>query len=152
MVKDLEHLDLMEQCLEFFSTKLNKKPFTIVKPWKSKKRFTYVTDVVDAIIKSIKLKKKNQIINIGSGKCYSVNYIAKLLGGKKIYIPKRPGEPEITWAKIQKAKDYLINLKIGIEQGVNKLLDNINLWKNAPIWDKRKLKLQQLTGLNTLNN
>ena len=27
--------------------------------------------------------------------------------------------------------------KIGIEQGVNKLLDNINLWKNAPIWDKK---------------
>ena len=126
----------------FLAQKLNKRPFTIVGDGNQKRDFTYVTDVVDAIIKSIKLKKKNQIINIGSGKCYSVNYIAKLLGGKKIYIPKRPGEPEITWAKIQKAK-RLLNWKpkIGIEQGVNKLLDNINLWKNAPIWDKKKIKI-----------
>ena len=126
----------------FLAQKLNKRPFTIVGDGNQKRDFTYVTDVVDAIIKSIKLKKKNQIINIGSGKCYSVNYIAKLLGGKKIYIPKRPGEPEITWAKIQKAK-RLLNWKpkIGIEQGVNKLLDNINLWKNAPIWDKKKINI-----------
>ena len=126
----------------FLAQKLNKKPFTIVGNGKQKRDFTYVTDVVNALIRSIKLKKKNQIINIGSGKCYSVNYIVKLLGGKKIYIPKRPGEPEITWAKIQKAK-RLLNWqpKIGIEQGVNKLLDNIKLWKNAPIWDKKKIKI-----------
>ena len=86
----------------FLAQKLNKKPFTIVGNGKQKRDFTYVTDVVDAIIKSIKLKKKNNIINIGSGKCYSVNYIAKLLGGKKVYIPKRSssvGELH-SWASI----------------------------------------------------
>ena len=126
----------------FLAQKLNKKPYTIVGNGKQKRDFTYVADVVDALIKSMKLKKRNQIINIGSGRCYSVNYIAKLLGGKKIYIPKRPGEPEITWGKIHKAK-RLLNWrpKVGIEQGVNKLLDNIHLWKNAPVWNKKKIKI-----------
>jgi len=126
----------------FLAQKLNKKPYTIVGNGKQKRDFTYVADVVDALIKSTKLKKRNQIINIGSGRCYSVNYIAKLLGGKKIYIPKRPGEPEITWGKIHKAK-RLLNWrpKVGIEQGVNKLLDNIHLWKNAPVWNKKKIKI-----------
>ena len=106
MVKD-QNIWILWSNVGIFSTEIKQKTFYCWR-WKSKRDFTYVTDVVDAIIKSIKLKKKNQIINIGSGKCYSVNYITKLLGGKKIYIPKRPGEPEITWAKIQKLKDYLI--------------------------------------------
>ncbi len=126
----------------FLAQKINKKPYTIVGNGKQKRDFTYVTDVVDALVKSMKLKKRNQIINIASGKCYSVNYIAKLLGGKKVYIPKRPGEPEITWGKIQKAKKLLNwKPKIGIEQGVKKLIDNIHLWKNAPVWNKKKIRI-----------
>ena len=48
-------------------------------------------------------KIKNEIFNVGSGKTYSVNHLIKLLGGgKKIYIPKRPGEPDCTYADITK--------------------------------------------------
>ena len=42
----------------FLAQKLNKRPFTIVGSGKQKRDFTYVTDVVDALIRSIKLKKK----------------------------------------------------------------------------------------------
>ena len=66
--------------------------------------FTYVTDIVDAILIAAKSKKENQIYNIASGKPKSVNEIVKLLNHKKINIKKRPGEPDITWANINKAK------------------------------------------------
>ena len=70
-----------------------------------------------------------------------MNYIVKLLGGTKTYIPKRPGEPDITWANINKAKKILNwQPKISIEKGVKILLANISLWRSAPIWDKKKLK------------
>ena len=50
--------------------------------------------------------------------------------GKKIRIPKRPGEPNITHANISKAK-----IKLGwkpvmtLEKGIGKVLENIDYWK-----------------------
>ena len=52
-------------------------------------------------------EKKNisgEIFNVGSGKTVSVNRIIDILGGKKIFIPKRPGEPDKTFADIRKIK------------------------------------------------
>ena len=63
--------------------------------------------IVNADAMYHKLKKSNIVLNIGSGKCFSINYIVKLLSGDIIYIPKRPGEPEITWSNINKAKKLL---------------------------------------------
>ena len=90
----------------FLGQKINKKPFTIVGDGNQRRDFTYVSDVVDAIIRSAKSKIKNEIFNVGSGKTISVNYITKLIGGKKIFIPKRPGEPNTTFADINKIKKY----------------------------------------------
>ena len=44
---------------------------------------------------------------MGTGKPKSVNYLAKLLGGKSIKVPKRPGEPDISQANISKIKKEL---------------------------------------------
>ena len=78
---------------------------TIVGNGKQERDFIYVDDVINAILKASKSKYTNEIFNIGSGMSISINYIAKLIKGKKIYIPKRPGEPEITLADISKAKN-----------------------------------------------
>ena len=125
----------------FLAQKLRSKPYTVVGNGNQKRDFTYISDVIDAIIKASRLKKNQLIINIGSGKCYSVNYIVKLLGGKKIYISKRPGEPDITWANIKRAKKILNwKPKVSIEVGIKSLLKNIYLWKSAPLWDKKKIE------------
>ncbi len=124
----------------FLAQKLAKKPLTVVGDGTQKRDFVYVDDVVDAFIKATNKKVKNQIFNIGSGKTYSINYLVKLLGEKKIFIKKRPGEPDCTFANINKAKKILNwKPKIGLKVGVNKLLDNISYWKDAPIWDKRSI-------------
>ena len=126
----------------FLGQKLANKPFTVVGDGKQRRDFTYVSDVVDAIIQTAKHKKiSGKILNVGSGKSVSINNIIKLLGGEKIHIPKRPGEPDMTYADIKKIKKIIgWKPKISVEKGINKMLDNLDMWKDAPIWTPKKIK------------
>ena len=137
----------------FLAQKLANKPFTIVGNGKQTRDFTYVTDVVSAVLCSAKSKYKNLIINVGSGNTYSVNYLVKLLGGKKTYIPKRPGEPQTTWANIDRAKKLLKwQPKVELKEGVSFLLKDINYWKKAPVWNKTTIAKATKTWFKYLNN
>jgi len=125
----------------FLAQKLAKKPFTVVGNGNQTRDFTYVSDVIDALIEVLDYQNlKSEILNVGSGKTISINKIVKLLGGKKIYIPKRPGEPDITFADIKKIKK-LTNWrpKISIEKGIDILLQNIDNWRDAPLWTPKKI-------------
>ena len=54
--------------------------------------------------------------------------------------PKRPGEPNITYANIKKIqKDLKWKPVISFEEGVSKILDNIEYWRNAPLWNKSNI-------------
>ena len=112
----------------FLAQKLAKKAFTVVGDGSQTRDFTYVSDVVRAIICAVKSSKIGEIYNVGSGQPVSVNRIVKLLGAEKItYIPKRPGEPDKSLASINKIKKELgWEPKIKIKQGVEELLKNIN--------------------------
>ncbi len=124
----------------FLKQKLSDKPLTIVGNGKQKRDFINAKDVAEAFNKAIKLKK-NYILNIGSSKPISINYLSSLISKKKIKIPKRPGEPDITHADINKAKKILKwKPKINIENGIKELLYNISYWKNAPLWNKKNIK------------
>ena len=124
----------------FLAQKLANKPFTVVGNGKQTRDFTFVTDVVEAFIISAKSRIKNEIFNIGSDNTYSVNKLVSLLKGKVVYIPKRPGEPDCTWANTKKIKKMLKwKPKIKLEKGVNILLENIDLWKKAPVWNKKTI-------------
>jgi len=70
-----------------------------------------------------------------------VNKIANLIGGKKINIPKRPGEPDRSLADISKIKRELKwKPQIKIENGVKDLLNKINYWKSAPVWTPKSIE------------
>jgi len=125
----------------FLKQKLANKPFTVVGNGKQKRDFIYISDVCEVFKKAIFSKIKNEIFNVGYGNPESVNKLIKLIGGKKIYIPKRPGEPFITHANINKIKTKLNwKPKIKLEDGVDKVLKNIDYWKNAMLWDKKSIK------------
>lgn len=120
----------------FLAQKLNKKPFTVVGDGTQTRDFTYVTDVVSALISASVSQLNGEIFNIGSDNTYSVNSLVELLKGDVVYIPKRPGEPDCTWADISKAKNLLNwKPKVSLEKGVNSLIDNIDYWSQAPVWD-----------------
>ena len=125
----------------FLAQKLAGKPLTVVGNGNQSRDFTYVTDVCNAFFKSYKNKiSKGKIYNVGSGKTISINKIVHLLKSKKIFIPKRPGEPSKTFANISKIKKEL-NWKpnIPIEKGIKIMIKNINNWKKAPVWDKEEI-------------
>ena len=121
----------------FLAQKLAKKPLTIVGDGKQTRDFTYVSDIVEAIIAAVKSDYTGEIYNVGSGKTVSINKLVSLLSDDYEFIPKRPGEPDCTFADISKIKKHLKwNPKISIEEGVNIVLKNIDYWKSAPVWDR----------------
>tara|TARA_B100001248_G_C27341994_1_gene436756 strand:- start:53 stop:1042 length:990 start_codon:yes stop_codon:yes gene_type:complete len=126
----------------FLKQKLSNHPFTIIGDGKQKRDFIHVNDVVRAMYSSIRNSVKNEIINIGSGNPHSILDLVEILKGRKIFIPKRPGEPDITHANIKKAASKLRwKPKISLEEGLNNVLKDILYWKNAPLWTKSKIKL-----------
>lgn len=125
----------------FLKQKLSNSPLTIVGNGNQKRDFVYVTDVAEAFYLSIKSKIKNKIFNVGSGYPESVNKLAKYIGGKKVFIPKRPGEPNITHADIRQIRKHLKwKPKISLKDGVSKVLKEINYWKKAPLWTPKKIE------------
>ena len=81
-----------------------------------------------------------RIYNLGAGDPQTVNRLVELLEGDVVYIPKRPGEPDCTWADISKAKKLLNwQPKVSLEEGVGILLDNIDYWQEAPVWDEKSI-------------
>lgn len=125
----------------FLAQKLAQRPFTVVGNGKQTRDFTFVTDVVKAMYMASSSKVSGEIFNVGSEKEVSVNRIANLLGGQKIYIPKRPGEPDRLLADIKRIKKKLKwKPKVSLEEGVKILLKNINYWKKAPIWNPKSIK------------
>lgn len=124
----------------FLAQKISKAPLTIVGNGEQTRDFLHVKDLVKAIMKAAYSKKVGKIYNVGGGKEIKVNKIAKLIGGKTINIPKRPGEPDRSLANIKKIKKELNwKPKIKIEDGVKDLLDNISYWKKAPVWTPDKI-------------
>ena len=125
----------------FLAQKLAGTALTVVGDGKQTRDFTYVSDVVEAFINASNSKKYNEIYNVGSGKTISVNTIVKILQCKKVKIPKRPGEPDCTFANINKIKkDLRWKPKISIKQGVKLLLQDINYWKKAPVWKPKTIQ------------
>ena len=120
----------------FLAQKLANKPYTVVGDGNQTRDFTYVTDIVSALIFAAESNLSNKIYNVGSDTTVSINKIVELLGGNKVNIPKRPGEPDCTYADISKIKDELGWCPtISIEEGVDKILKNIDYWKEATVWN-----------------
>ena len=125
----------------FLKQKLAGKPFTVVGNGKQKRDFVYVSDVANAFLLAAKTKLVGKIWNLGSGKPQSVNKLIEILKGDVVYIPKRPGEPECTYADITKIKkDLAWKPKIKFKKGVELMLKEIESWRDAPLWDAKKIQ------------
>jgi UDP-glucose 4-epimerase len=124
----------------FLKQKLAGKPFTVVGDGMQTRDFTYVTDIANAFLAAAKSNVSAEVFNVGSGGTYSVNRLTELLGGERVYVPKRPGEPDCTFADISKIKAQLKWApKISFEEGVANMLSVINDWQEAPLWDQASI-------------
>ena len=120
----------------FLAQLLANKPLTIVGNGEQTRDFTYVSDVVDALICAADSKKSGGIYNVGTGQAQSVNRLVELLGADDIvYIPERPGEPDCTLADIGRVRrDLGWEPKVPFAKGVGLMLENIDYWRDAPVW------------------
>jgi UDP-glucose 4-epimerase len=119
----------------FLAQKLAGEPFTVVGDGTQTRDFTFVSDVVSAFVAAAASDVAGEAFNVGSGNTYSVNRIVELLGGEVVHIPKRPGEPDCTFADITKIRRALAwQPAVSFEAGVQALLDNIDYWRAAPVW------------------
>jgi UDP-glucose 4-epimerase len=120
----------------FLRQKLAGKPYTVVGDGSQRRDFLYVTDVARAFLAAAETKLVGRIWNLGAGKPQSVNRLIELLGGERTAIPKRPGEPDCTWADISRIGAELgWQPQVSFEEGVAQIVANIDYWKNAPLWD-----------------
>lgn len=137
----------------FLAQKLNQQPYTVVGDGSQTRDFTYVTDVVDAFLLAAQSSLTGIAMNVGSGHHYSVNRLVELLGGPVIYIPKRPGEPVCTFADTSRIRKLLNwSAKIDLKQGVSNMLNHIEDWRNAPVWNPTTIKQATASWFQHLNS
>ena len=125
----------------FLAQLLAEEPLTVVGDGTQSRDFTFVTDVVDAMLAAAGSDRAGETYNVGSGSTYSVNRLVELLGAKQtVQIPKRPGEPDQTFADISKIRrDLGWSAKVGFEKGVVIMLQNIEYWRDAPVWTAERI-------------
>ena len=135
----------------FFRQKLAGKPYTIVGDGTQRRDFLYVTDVAEAFRLAAETDRTGEIWNLGAGNPQSVNRLVELLGGEKTYVPKRPGEPDCTWADITKITAELgWAPKVSFEEGVALMMQEIEVWRDAPLWDPASIATATKTWFDYL--
>jgi len=120
----------------FLRQKLAGKPFTVVGDGTQTRDFIYVSDVTSAFLAAARTERCGERFNIGAGDPQSINRLVSLLGGEVIYVPKRPGEPDCTFANIGKITSQLgWRPVVSFTDGVKRMLCDIERWRDAPLWD-----------------
>ncbi len=120
-----------DMALYKFSEKISKgEPIEVYGHGNMKRDFTYIEDMVPAILKALDTRKDHEIYNLGNNNpvelMYFIELIEKELGmkAKKEFLPMQPGDVLINYADIEKAKrDLEFVPKTSIEDGVRKFME-----------------------------
>jgi UDP-glucose 4-epimerase len=119
----------------FLAQKLAGKPLTVVGDGSQSRDFTFVTDVVDALVRAANSDSRAEVFNVGTGEPQTVRRLVDLLGGDVVHVPKRPGEPDCTQADASKIRAALgWEPRVSFEEGVARMLESIEAWRAAPVW------------------
>lgn len=137
----------------FLRQKLAGQPLTVVGDGTQRRDFLYVTDVAEAFLAAGLTDKVNDTWNLGAGNPQSVNRLVELLGGERQTIPKRPGEPDVTFADIGKiTRELDWKPRVSFEEGVGRILENIEYWREAPLWTPEKIAEATSTWFRMLSS
>jgi len=138
----------------FLAQLLASKPLTVVGDGTQTRDFTYVGDVVQAFLAAAASDRSGEVYNVGTGAAVSVNRLVELLGAKEIvHLPKRPGEPDCTLADVRRIRaDLGWSSRVPLEEGVRIMLDNIDYWREAPVWTPDTIAEATVDWFKNLND
>ena len=124
----------------FLKQKLAGKPFTVVGDGTQSRDFVYASDVATALLAAAQSDISGERFNVGAGNPQTINHLVELLGGDVVHVPKRPGEPDCTFADISKIRKVLgWEPKVDFTEGVSRMLADIVHWRDAPLWDQASI-------------
>ena len=90
------------------------KPLTVTGDGQQRRDFTHIHDIVDGLIKcmeamhgAVDMRYAGEIFELGRGVNFSIKEIAEMFGTEIEYIPKRPGEYDVTLCDYSKANETL---------------------------------------------
>ncbi len=105
----------------FMNNKMKRKKSYIYGDGKQKRCFSYIDDVVDALYKCGFDDVSGMTFNIGSDKVYTVNKLAKEIGGKYSHLPERPQEVKEAISDHTLSKKYLgYKDKTSLKEGIKR--------------------------------
>lgn len=135
----------------FLRQKLAGRPFTVVGDGTQRRDFVHVTDVARAFLAAAETDRVGEVYNLGTGSPHSVNQLVELLDGDVVHVPRRPGEPDCTWADITKIRSELAwEPVIAFEDGVREMVANIKYWQDAPLWNAESIAKATATWFHYL--
>jgi len=135
----------------FLAQKLHGKPFTVVGDGSQRRDFVYVTDVARAYLMAAESAESGQVFNLGAGDPQTINRLIELMGGDVVHVPKRPGEPDCTWADVGRIRRALgWNPEVSFPDGVAAMLGQIEEWRAAPLWTPEKIEAATRTWFEHL--
>jgi len=116
--------------IEFIRRVSRGEPPVIFGDGEQTRDFIHVSDVVEAVMLSLRSERARGVFNIGSGEGVTINYLArlilKLMGRedlKPIYAPPRPGDIRHSIADISRARKELgFKPKVKLEVGIKELI------------------------------
>ena len=136
----------------FLAQKLKGKPFTVVGDGTQRRDFVFATDLARAFLAAAESDRRQEIYNVGAGSPQPVNRLVELLGGEIVRVPKRPGEPDCTWADITKIQAELgWAPQVSFEEGVAEMVKRIDYWREAPVWDPASIERATKTWFTMLS-
>ncbi len=101
---------------------------------RSRRDYTYISDIVDGIVAAVEKKLGYEIINLGNSNVVELRYLIRLVEenlGKSAIIkklPDQPGDVPVTYADVSKAKKLLgYEPVVRIEEGIKNF---VNWYKN----------------------
>jgi UDP-glucose 4-epimerase len=80
---------------------------TIVGSGNQRRDFTHISDVVEANLLAAEKLNVTGPVNIGTGRNYSINDLAVMIGGDRLYVAERVGETRETLANNMRAREEL---------------------------------------------
>lgn len=135
----------------FLRQKLAGTPFTVVGDGSQTRDFVFVRDVARAFLAAAVTPLVGERFNVGAGDPKSINHLVNLLGGDVVFVPKRPGEPDCTFADISKIQTHLgWSPEVTFDEGVAMVLDEIDRWLDAPLWDPISIRAATQTWFSYL--